>query len=77
MKTLSKIPKVKPTNEGTVHPEELTNCECCGDLMYWNPQTCCDGWMCGCQGMTIYPSICSKDCWVKMTKYENGKRKGV
>lgn len=40
------------------------------------PRFCCNGDMCGCMGLPIYPPICSEECLIK-AGYTPVKREGL
>ena len=42
----------------------VLNCMACSkEYEGEEPQICCDGSMCGCMGMPIYPVVCSLECY--------------
>lgn len=39
-------------------------CVICGKpCAEYEPEFCCSGFECGCQGMPIEPCVCSERCW--------------
>ena len=45
---------------------KLFNLKCMGcgeDFIGSEPDRCCDGYMCGCQGQPISPIVCSEKCY--------------
>jgi hypothetical protein len=38
-------------------------CMICNEELGYEPQMCCSGFMCGCGGRPIDPSICSNECF--------------
>ncbi|UJJ74739.1 hypothetical protein [Bacillus phage BM-P1] len=47
--------------EGSGYHEQVTPCEGCGtDIPVDGLQRCCDGYLCGCGGMSIDPILCRK-----------------
>lgn len=44
---------------------ELYNCIICGKPFLFEAEFCCNGDMCGCMGLPIYPPICSDECYLK------------
>jgi hypothetical protein len=42
---------------------KLTCMVCDKDFIGDEPQYCCDGRVCGCMGMPIYPVVCSDECY--------------
>ena len=42
------------------------NCVICNkEFKGPEPQMCCDGHMCGCQGLPVDPIVCSDECYDK------------
>ena len=37
-------------------------CVMCESELTYEPEYCCDGDMCGCQGLPIAPPVCSNEC---------------
>ena len=45
-------------------------CLICGKpVPDYEPKMCCDGYMCGCQGMPIEPCVCSEECDLAVYRY--------
>lgn len=63
-------------------PWEMVNCALCGQVMFWRPARCCDGFECGCGGMPIDPPVCSRACgeprgdWVPIGESPESVRAG-
>ena len=48
-------------------------CIVCGKEIDYEPEYCCSGEMCGCQGLPIAPLVCSNECSDAFWKeYEEG-----
>jgi hypothetical protein len=44
-------------------PSEIFTCDICdAPVPDWEPEYCCDGHNCACQGLPINPCLCSEAC---------------
>ena len=50
----------------------MKKCMNCGKEIEYEPEYCCSGLECGCQGLPMEPPLC-KDCWDKILNPEGGK----
>ena len=50
---------------------KTVECDCmlCGKpLIDYEPDMCCNGFMCGCMGLPNTPPVCSDECWDALMK---------
>ena len=64
-----------------IYTKEIECCMICNkELPDYEPQMCCSGQDCTCQGLPIEPPICSNECWdilINKKKSIPQKRKGA
>lgn len=52
----------------------IYECVACGkEMLDYEPEMCCGGYMCGCMGMPLYPPICSEACYNSLKRDQTTK----